>query len=61
MYDLWWLNSISETVYVFMYFDIFYFQWRNLAKKDLWNEVYMYMNRVLCGSQSQSELYDIGF
>jgi hypothetical protein len=41
MYDVWWLSSISGAVYVFMYFDMFYIQWHHLAKKDLWNKVYM--------------------
>jgi hypothetical protein len=41
MYDVWWLGSISGAVYVFMYFDMFYIQWHHLAKKDLWNKVYM--------------------
>jgi hypothetical protein len=28
-------------VYVFMYFDMFYIQWHHLAKRDLWNRVYI--------------------
>jgi hypothetical protein len=40
MYDVWWLGSISEAVYVFMYFDMFYIQWHHFAKKDLWNKAY---------------------
>jgi hypothetical protein len=28
---------------LFMYFDMFYIQWRRLAKKDVWNKVYMIM------------------
>jgi hypothetical protein len=39
MYDDW--DLLSEAVYVFMYFDIFYIQWHHLAKKDLWNKVHM--------------------
>jgi hypothetical protein len=27
-----------------MYFDLFYIQCHHLAKKDLWNEIYMNMN-----------------
>jgi hypothetical protein len=26
---------------LFMYFDMFYIQWHHLAKKDLWNKVYI--------------------
>jgi hypothetical protein len=46
MHDVWWLGSISGAVYVFMYFDMFYIQWHHLAKKDLWNKVYMNMNWI---------------
>jgi hypothetical protein len=28
-----------------MYFDMFYIQWHRLARKDLWNKVYMNMNK----------------
>jgi hypothetical protein len=41
MYDVWWLGSISGDVYVFTDFDMFYIQWHHLAKKDLWNKVYI--------------------
>jgi hypothetical protein len=41
--DVWRLGCISGAVYVFMYFDMFYIQWHHLAKKDLWNKVYMIM------------------
>jgi hypothetical protein len=41
MYDVRWLGSISWAVYVFMYFDMFYIQWHCLAKKDLWNKVFI--------------------
>jgi hypothetical protein len=44
MYDVWWLGYISEAHYVFMYSDMFYIQWHHLAKKDLWDIVYMNMN-----------------
>jgi hypothetical protein len=43
MYTVWWLGSISWAVYVFMYFDMFYIQWHNLTKKDLWYKVHMIM------------------
>jgi hypothetical protein len=29
---------------LFMCFDMFYIQWHHLAKKDLWDEVYMNMS-----------------
>jgi hypothetical protein len=32
---------------LFMYSDMFYIQWHNLAKKDLWNKVYMNMTMKL--------------
>jgi hypothetical protein len=35
------ISYISGAVYVFMYFDMFYIQWHDLTKKDLWNKVYM--------------------
>jgi hypothetical protein len=41
MYDVWWLDSVSGADYVLTYFDMFYIQWHHLAKKDLWNKVYM--------------------
>jgi hypothetical protein len=41
MYDVWWLGSVSRAVYVCMYFDMFCIQWHHLAKKDLWNKVYV--------------------
>jgi hypothetical protein len=41
MYDAWWLGSISGTVYVFMYFDMFYIHWQHLAKKIIRNKVHM--------------------
>jgi hypothetical protein len=39
MYDNWALYQE-----LFMYLDMFYIQWHHLAKKDLWNKVYMTMN-----------------
>jgi hypothetical protein len=42
MYDDWVLYHE-----LFMYFDTFYIQWHRLAKKDLWNKVYMIMIMTL--------------
>jgi hypothetical protein len=33
---------------LFIYFDMFYIQWHRLAKEDLWNKVYMNMNKETC-------------
>jgi hypothetical protein len=31
----------QELFKLFMYFDMFYIQWHHLAKKDLWNKIYL--------------------
>jgi hypothetical protein len=50
VYDVWRLGYISWAVYVFMDLGMFYIQWHCLAKRDLWNKVYMndWMNMKSC-------------
>jgi hypothetical protein len=47
MYYVWCMMCDDWVLYheLFMYLciDMFYIQWRRLAKKDLWNKVYMVM------------------
>jgi hypothetical protein len=45
MYYIWYMMCDNWVLYhkLFMYFDMFYIQWHHLAKKDLWNEVYIYI------------------
>jgi hypothetical protein len=46
MHYVWYIMCDDWVLYheLFMYFDMFHIQWHCLAKKDLWNKVYMNMN-----------------
>jgi hypothetical protein len=37
-------DGLALYLELFMYFDMFYIEWHRLARKDLWNKVYMNMN-----------------
>jgi hypothetical protein len=42
MYDVWWLGYIYQELFMYLcYFEMFYIQWQYLAKKDLWDKVYI--------------------
>jgi hypothetical protein len=39
-----------------MYLDLFYIQWHHLAKKDLWNKVYI----LFCSALATSYIVQVG-